>query len=280
MHTVEEHRSPLRGGSSSRAATLMALFPLPLMALIGVVMVVAQVPLLVVAVLVVATCASWAFAVRGVARAAEDSVLKGLAVSEATTDEAARLHNVVEGLCLSMGMTKPRLWTLALEEPVALAASQPHSVGSIVVSTGFVGTMDRMETEAVVAHLLVRLRSGDAQARTFFLAASRFLARFGLARLGSRVLASSLMSEPVNLVDLAACRVTRYPPGLMSALDKMSSTEDVAVASPRLRQVLEHARGLLALEPGAGDVSGADTVPSLDGVRLSASERIELLKEM
>lgn len=208
---------------------------------------------------------------------AEEHVLELVGATLPPEPGVSRMANVVEGLCLTMGMPKPRLLWLDAPEPIALAATGPSSPGAIVVSSGFVSEMDRMETEAVVAHLLVGLRSGTYEAHCFAITMHDLMSRWGLGSLAGSVLSRTMTVQSPHAIDAEACRVTRYPPALVSALSKISSHEHVGGGG---RGVIGRVGCLLFALPGEGDAAGGDGLPSLGEVRLTAGERIDLIKEI
>src|SRR5579875_3670246 len=104
----------------------------------------------------------------------------------------ARLLNLVEGLCATVGVRRRRTATL-------------------VATQGLLDELDRVELEGVVAQLLTRVRANDMVPATVT-----------VATLG---IGATLLSppEPVTAMDRAAMSFTRYPPGLIRALEKMEA---------------------------------------------------------
>ena len=210
-----------------------------------------------------------------VRRNAEATVLSMVEGRAASETEHARLFNVIEGLCVVGGDQRPSIRIVDVEFPVALAVAMPGSAGTVVVSTGFVASMGRVETEAVMAHLMWRIRSGDISLSTYLLALSTFFGRFGLSGL-VRVIVQKVTDERIVLfADLSACQATRYPPALISALEIIFKARAVS-AGPLGAQPLWFATPAL---PG-GATSVASNVSSLGFVRPSILERIAVLKEI
>lgn len=280
MQTIDTSRQAVRGSASARAVRALVVLPLPVVALAVALLALSPgLPMLVIVAIVVVLDLFWSMNIVRAAAQAEDQLLAGIGAREADADAFPRMHNLVDGLCLTIGVNKPHVWTVRSEAPLALVVSQSGSPGSLVFSDGLLGSLDRVESEALAAHMLVRLRSGDAEAASVVIALWRTASRFGLGRVASVLLSRSVALEPVHLVDAAACRITRYPPGLSSVLARFGSVDDRAVAT----DVPDHLRGLLApllvAEPGSGDAYGGGGLPSLEPVRLTAGERIELIKE-
>ena len=87
-----------------------------------------------------------------------------LAVSRARpADEQqyARLHNLVEGLCIASGLPKPRLYVIDDDAPNAFATGRNPSHAAIAVTTGLLDKMNRVELEGVLAHELSHVKNYD-----------------------------------------------------------------------------------------------------------------------
>lgn len=137
----------------------------------------------------------------------------------------ARLINLIEGLSLSTGVVEP---TVIIVDDAARNAMTVADEGgvTVVITEGLVDALDRMEMEGVVAELLVRAKEGDAELGT---AVAALISRFSsgvMKPFGSFVASrsTSLFDEDRDLLaDQAAVGVTRYPPGLASALSTLKS---------------------------------------------------------
>lgn len=274
MQTTDDLRTSTRARSQGRVTALLASVPVPVaIVVLLVTAVMSSHAALLVAVPVVGACVAWAVFARRTSMSVEHRVLGVFDAREATLDSHARLHNVTEGLCLTLGVPKPRLMSLDSDALIAGAVAGPQSVGSLFVSSAFTDSMDRMEHEAVVAHLLVRLRSGDILARTTRIGWMDATVSIGLGGVIGRILDRSSQVQSPFEADVAACQVTRYPPGLASALSKIAR----GVRAPEsLRKTVD----LWVADPGMGDTAGDSSVPSVEAPRLSTEERIDLLKEI
>jgi heat shock protein HtpX len=163
----------------------------------------------------------------------------------------ARLHNLVEGLCVAGGVPKPALGVVPDPGLNAFVVGRSPDSATLAVTAGLLEGLSRVELEAVLAHELSHLRRGDLRGATLAVAvpglpvalADRWVQRgSALAPLGRGVLAvvTPVVVPLLRLVvaerrdalaDLAAIEATRYPPGLVSALVKMDERSTV-VASP------------------------------------------------
>lgn len=115
----------------------------------------------------------------------------------------ARVVNLCAGLAGDAGFPPPTVWVLEDAKPNAFAVW--HRGPHVGVTSGLLETFTRTETEAAVAHSLVRLHDeGPTPTRLY-----------GLASLGLPV-----PSGPPGRLDSRTAALTRYPPALASALEK------------------------------------------------------------
>ena len=157
-------------------------------------------------------------------RKGDAGILEQVGARAADEREHARLHNVVDGLCLAAGVPKPALYVVDDPAPNSLVTGTGAGPGesSLVMTTGLLDSLSRIELEGVVAHQLVRIKGKEMVRPTF---AANLPGPFAF-------LARSDDPAPA-LVDVAAVSLTRYPPGLLAALEKMNGTDtQVRGASP------------------------------------------------
>ena len=136
----------------------------------------------------------------------------------------AALFNAVETICLASGLRQPELKVFDDNAPAALAYGT--TLPRICVSPAFFDSFSTTEQEAVAAHLLCRVESGDARRDTQ--AAVIYGAVMGLV--GGRSflsahIAAKQKKQTLLYVDLAAAKLSKYPPALMSALEIMKNGE-------------------------------------------------------
>lgn len=189
----------------------------------------------------------------------------------ADPDTYARLHNLVEGLCIASGLPKPGIYVIGDDAPNAFATGRSPEHASIAVTTGLLLTMNRVELEAVVAHELSHIKNDDVLVATLAVTCVgavailsdigiRFmwwnggrrgrqdrdstggpavvLALAGFALLAAAPLIARLLQFAVSrrretLADVSAIQMTRYPPALVSALTKLRDDTTVVHASSR-----------------------------------------------
>jgi heat shock protein HtpX len=140
---------------------------------------------------------------------------------EARHEHDERLLNLAEGLCVASGLVLPEV--RILEDPAAnavlLAASSSRAV--LIVTSGLLALLERIELEGVLAHELSHLRRGDAARAAGATRSAGLLAGFWG---GTPLLVLRLAGrEREARADLAAAALTRYPPGLAAALEKLAA---------------------------------------------------------
>jgi heat shock protein HtpX len=178
--------------------------------------------------------------------------------------EYARYHNLVEGLVIASGLPKPRLYIIDDPAPNAFATGRNPKHAAIAVTTGLLEKMNRVELEGVLAHELSHIRNYDILVSTiavtmvgilallsdFFLRfwfwggrrsrndsndagpLGAILAIFGvvllvLAPLIAQLMQLALSRRRESLADASGVQLTRYPPGLISALKKLQDDKTV-----------------------------------------------------
>jgi heat shock protein HtpX len=209
-----------------------------------------------------------------IGRHAEDAILSTLSLTPADENEHARLFNVVEGLRMSSGDHRPAMYVTPSDFPLAFAISESGSDGNIVVSDGFLRAMDRVETEAVVSHLLWRIRSGDAALMAYLISFHALMSRVGLSRVAQKVIERTVDARALIWADISACQATRYPPALISALEKCAQSHvsvSVGIAAPFC---------FAMPETTDNDRHTSSDVSSVGFARPSLAERIAVLKEI
>jgi heat shock protein HtpX len=226
--------------------------------------------------------------------------------------EHARLHNIVEGLCIASGLPKPGVYIVDDPAPNAFATGRNPKHASIAVTTGLLDQLNRVELEGVVAHELSHIRnydilvstlavtmvgaiallsdvairmmwwnggrvrrSGDRGDRNNPLAVIGF-ALLILAPLIAKVMQAAISRQRETLADVSACQMTRYPPGLISALEKLQADTTVTHSASTATAHLWIEQPMSGVGDGgrlAGPHRWFNTHPPLD-------ERIALLREL
>src|SRR5437870_11160401 len=79
----------------------------------------------------------------------------------ADPEQYARLHNVLEGLCIAAGLPKPRVYVIDDPAPNAFATGRDPKHAAVAVTTGLLEKMNRIELEGVLAHELSHVKNYD-----------------------------------------------------------------------------------------------------------------------
>ena len=180
-----------------------------------------------------------------------------------------RYHNLVEGLCIAAGLPKPKLYVVEDLAPNAFATGRNPEHAAIAVTTGLLEKMNRVELEGVIAHELSHIKNYDILVTTIAVTAvgavtlladigirsafwgggrrdtnsdssglGAILAIVGLALLVLAPFAAQLMQFSISrnreyLADATGVSLTRYPPGLISALEKLQADQSVVHAATK-----------------------------------------------
>ncbi len=226
----------------------------------------------------------------------------------------ARLHNVIEGLCIAAGLPKPGVYVIDDVAPNAFATGRNPRHAAVAVTTGLMDKLTRIELEGVVAHELSHIKNYDILVSTLavtLVGVVALLADFSLrfmwwggprhrddnspggggpaavlaglgfvlllvAPLVAKVMQATISRRREALADVSGVALTRYPPGLISALEKLRDDTTVVHSSSRATAHL-WVESPLARTPEEGRLSRLnrlfDTHPPLE-------ERIQALKEL
>jgi len=82
---------------------------------------------------------------------------------EVTRAEAPRLYNLLENLCISRGITMPKLKVMESDALNAFATGMNEKQYSITATTALLDRLDDAEVEAVLGHELTHIRNGDVR---------------------------------------------------------------------------------------------------------------------
>ncbi|HTV37694.1 MAG TPA: M48 family metallopeptidase [Xanthobacteraceae bacterium] len=82
---------------------------------------------------------------------------------EVTRMEEPRLYNLLENLCISRGITMPKLKIVDSDALNAFATGMNQKQYSITVTTGLLDRLNDAEVESVLGHELTHIRNGDVR---------------------------------------------------------------------------------------------------------------------
>src|SRR4029079_10663471 len=82
---------------------------------------------------------------------------------EVTRQEQPRIYNLLENMCISRGITMPKLKVMDSDALNAFATGMNEKQYSITVTSALVERLDDPEVEAVLGHELTHIRNGDVR---------------------------------------------------------------------------------------------------------------------
>lgn len=180
-------------------------------------------------------------------------VLATTGAVEANRKKYPHLVNTVEGLALAAGVPTPKIYVVESPEINAFAVGRDPAHASVAVTTGLLKNLNRSELEGVLAHEMSHVKNYDirfamlvavlvglvAILSEFFVRSFRFrsqgkksggivaifLVGFLLAILApifTRLVQAAVSRRREFLADASGVALTRYPPGLAAALEKIA----------------------------------------------------------
>ena len=193
--------------------------------------------------------------------AGDKLVLAQSQAREIAANEEKELRNIVETLSIGLGIQPPKLYLIEDSAPNAFATGRDPAHASVAVTRGLLDKLDRTETEGVIAHELSHVVNRDIRVMllVIVLVGTVALISDGLMRsmwwgrgntrgrdrggggsiiaLVALVLAiltpivATLIQLAVSrqreyLADASGALLTRYPPGLASALRKIAADKE------------------------------------------------------
>lgn len=186
-----------------------------------------------------------------------DKIVLALTHAKPITERnAPELYRIVENLSITAGLPMPRVYLVPEKAPNAFATGRNPEHAVVAVTEGLLEKLDRSELEGVLAHELSHIGNRDILVGTVVVVLVGFISIladiflrsmiFGGMRRGGRnnsgvillligialsilaPIAATLMHLAISrkrefLADASGALLTRYPEGLASALQKISS---------------------------------------------------------
>jgi heat shock protein HtpX len=217
-------------------------------------------------------------------------VLRRVGAEVVDPEREPRYANLVDGLSETAGIPPPRLYVAPHDAANALVVSAGPADAAVVVTRGLLRTLNRVELEGVLAHELCHVRDQDALTGTARVVLGGLPGllwqahRDGPGPLLAAAAVLTLPAAPLRRLaapprreleaDEAGAYLTRYPPGLASALAKLGqlSSGGEALDKPGLN----HLWLVAPHEPG----SGSWWQRLYQGTHPPLQERIEALREL
>jgi heat shock protein HtpX len=209
------------------------------------------------------------------------------------------LVNAVDNMAIASGIPKPKIYVMESEEMNAFATGRDPKHSSVAVTTGLLKRMNRNELEGVIGHemshiqnydirfatlvaVLVgliaimsnallrswRFRSGDREDRNLgiFILIGFILAIF--APIVTRIVQAAISRRREFLADASSAKLTRYPEGLASALEKIKKYNE---GKMNVSEAVSH---LFFTDPNRS------ALDSLFATHPPIDERIKILRKM
>lgn len=172
----------------------------------------------------------------------------------ASREEFFDLYTVTENLAITAGLPKPKLYVIDDPAPNAFATGRDEEHGVVVATTGLLAMLTRPELEGVIAHELSHIKNRDILVMTVAVVLAGFVAIVAdmflrmsfygggnrdrnangivlvlgiigiiLAPLAAQLIKLAISRRREYLADASGTLLTRFPEGLASALQKISS---------------------------------------------------------
>lgn len=240
-------------------------------------------------------------------------VLASTRARPVTAQEQPRLHNIVEGLSIAAGIPKPKVYVIPERALNAFATGRSPEHSSVAVTEGLLEAMNRVELEGVIGHELAHVVDRDILVGTivatligavvliseFFMrswwwgggrrsgggrdsggGASAIVFAVGLVLLVLAPIFGQLVRLAVSrnreyLADAQGALLTRYPPGLASALRKIA--EGAVIPMRSANNATAH---LWMNQPSRIEGEGMGSMEKLFSTHPPIAERIRRLEEM
>jgi heat shock protein HtpX len=239
-------------------------------------------------------------------------VLASTRAKEVSKEEQPRLHNIVEGLAIAAGVPKPLIWIVPESAPNAFATGRDPEHSHVAVTQGLLETMNRVELEGVIGHEMAHVLDRDILVGTvvatlvgaavllseFFMrmwwwggfrgrrgndsgggAGSALIFAVGfvlliLAPIFGQLIRLAVSRNREFLADAEGAMLTRYPPGLISALKRLQT------APTAMRSANNATAHLWLNQPSRLEGEKLGPMERLFSTHPPLSERIRRLEEM
>lgn len=223
-----------------------------------------------------------------------------------TREQAPELWNIVENLSITAGLPMPKVYIVEDPAPNAFATGRNPEHAVVAATTGLLQILTKVELEGVMAHELSHVGNRDMLVSTVAVVLAGFVAiladffmramMFGggdrdnkagviflvlgvvgiiLAPIAAQLIQMAISRKREYLADASGALLTRYPEGLASALEKIST-----YARPMVRANNATAHLFIA-DPFGGDKRTlGQKISNLFQTHPPASERIRILRDM
>jgi heat shock protein HtpX len=244
----------------------------------------------------------------------EQLVLMTARAREIKKEDSPRLWNVVEEMTIASGLGgMPKIYIIDNDMPNAFATGRKPESSCVAVTSGLLKRLNRDELQGVIAHEIAHIRNldvrfmtiaavmlgsiviitdiffrmmwfgggrrrdsgGSGQGQAIILAVAIVAAI--LAPIFAQMLYFACSRKREYLADASAARFTRYPPGLASALEKISGHLVAPAGSKKKKKdVLRALAPMYIINP----LQAAATSAGLFSTHPPTARRVQILRAM
>lgn len=224
-------------------------------------------------------------------------VLKMTGANPVSREQAPELYNIIENLAITAGLPMPKVYIMNDPVPNAFATGRDPEHSVVAVTSGILQILDKTELEGVLAHELSHIGNRDMLVMTVAVVLAGFVAILAdilsramflggdgekknpiflilgivgiiLAPIAAQLIQLAISRKREYLADASGALLTRYPEGLASALEKISShsapmkrastaTAHLFISNPfgdeKKRSLGQKISGLFATHPPAAE---------------------------
>ena len=186
----------------------------------------------------------------------DKQVLSMTGAKPATRQEYFDFYTITENLAITAGLPMPKLYVIDDPAPNAFATGRNEKHAVVAATTGLLAMLSRTELEGVIAHELSHIKNKDMLVMTVAVVLAGFVAIIAdmfshmalwgggnndndsraagvlmivgivaiiLAPIAAQLIQLAISRRREYLADASGALLTRYPEGLASALQKISS---------------------------------------------------------
>jgi heat shock protein HtpX len=207
---------------------------------------------------------------------APDMVLDSLGAVPSAADDHPRLHNVVDGLCATMGLERPAIQMMVSDVPNAMTIGRDPKSATLVVTSGLERSLSLVELEGVLAHELVHIKRNDTVLSAVAVVIALPWAMVRGTPAGAHTVHQLVGRGREFSADQRAALIVRYPTGIASALETMVVSASTGGAWPPASGRVAALTRWFWIDPMAGAAAGESSEGNLDDTRVRAAALAEL----
>ena len=202
-------------------------------------------------------------------RSSAERVVASLGAQRSNEDDRPRLHNLVDGLCATMGLDRPDILVVDSPLPNALCVGRDAHRTTLVVTTGLEPSLSLVELEGVLAHELIHIKREDSVIAGVAVVIGALVSLVAGEESGIDAVHRMVGLGREYSADQRAAQVVRYPEGIGGALAVMAEG-DAGLWPPGGTRMARLTRWLW-IDPIAGSTPETDGTGELDDTRVRAA---------